>query len=128
LLLCSKNVICNGESDGTITVTVTSGEGPYTYALSGTTTNTTGDASGVYTGLPVGSYVVTVRNGRVVYRLQLQYQLQPTLLTATAAALNTTCSNTTVITVTASQDSSINYEQVIPMGFNGLSYTSDNTR
>jgi hypothetical protein len=94
-----KDVICNGESDGTITVTVTSGEGPYTYALSGTTTNTSGDASGVYTGLPVGSYVVTVRNGKELFTgFNFNTNCTANIATATAAAaLNTTCSNTTVV-------------------------------
>ncbi|MBB1194593.1 hypothetical protein DNC80_13060, partial [Flavobacterium sp. SOK18b] len=124
-----KDVSCNGGSDGTITVTVTSGEGPYTYVLSGTTTNTSGDASGVYTGLPVGNYVVTVRNGRGCLQASTSITVaQPTLLAATAAAaLNTTCSNTTVITVTASQGSPSTVGTGYTYSFNGLSYTSDNT-
>jgi gliding motility-associated-like protein len=47
-------VSCNGGSDGTATVTATGGVGNYTYAWSsGQTTQTT-------TGLPIGTYTVTV--------------------------------------------------------------------
>jgi large repetitive protein len=59
------DVSCNGGSDGTITVNVTSGEGPYTFTLSGAGSNTTGDANGIYTGLPAGvTYVITVINAK----------------------------------------------------------------
>ncbi|WP_281324468.1 T9SS type B sorting domain-containing protein [Flavobacterium sp. IMCC34518] len=59
------NVTCNGGSDGTITVNVTAGEGPYTFTLSGAGSNTTGDANGIYTGLPAGvTYVITVINAK----------------------------------------------------------------
>jgi hypothetical protein len=44
--------MCNGDSNGTITVTPTSGVAPFTFDLSGTGSNTTGDANGFYTGLP----------------------------------------------------------------------------
>ncbi|WP_339919617.1 T9SS type B sorting domain-containing protein [uncultured Flavobacterium sp.] len=117
------NVICNGESNGTITVTVTSGEGPYTYALSGTTTNATGDASGVYTGLPVGNYVVTVRNGRGCLQASTPITItEPVILTATDTfTVNTTCSPTTIITVTAAGGNG-----GYLYNFNGLGYTTAN--
>jgi hypothetical protein len=43
------NATCNGDSNGTITVTPTSGVAPFTFDLSGTGSNTTGDANGFYT-------------------------------------------------------------------------------
>ncbi|MGO4773895.1 hypothetical protein ACEN2I_19815, partial [Flavobacterium sp. W22_SRS_FK3] len=56
------NVSCNGGSDGTITVNVTGGEGPYKYSLDGGVTEQT---SNLFSGLSAGTaYVVTVRNAR----------------------------------------------------------------
>jgi hypothetical protein len=46
------NATCNGDS-GTITVTPTSGVAPFTFDLSGTGSNTTGDANGFYTDYQV---------------------------------------------------------------------------
>lgn len=55
----STNNFCFGASAGTITVTATGGTAPYTYTIS-PAVNTTGAISGIFTGLPAGSYVVTV--------------------------------------------------------------------
>ncbi len=49
------NVACNGGSTGAISVTASGGTRPYTYTL-GEVSNTTGS----FTGLPAGSYTVTV--------------------------------------------------------------------
>jgi hypothetical protein len=47
-----------------ITVTPTSGVAPFTFDLSGTGSNTTGDANGFYTGLPAGSYTVVITDAK----------------------------------------------------------------
>ena len=52
----SANVTAYGGQDGTITVTVLTGNGNYTYSLNNTTTNTTG----LFTGLTAGTYDVKV--------------------------------------------------------------------
>jgi|GEM_PF-1753908 len=62
-LIISKktNVSCEGLSDGTIKATVnssTSVNPPYTYVLTGP--NTATNTSGLFTGLPVGNYTITV--------------------------------------------------------------------
>ncbi|MFV8357101.1 T9SS type B sorting domain-containing protein [Flavobacterium sp. XS1P32] len=123
------NVICNGESNGTISVTVTSGEGPYTYSLSGPTTNASGDASGVYTDLPIGNYTVTVRNARGCLQASTLITItEPNALNATAVAdVNSKCSNTTVITVTANGGTKTGTGSGYTYNFNGLGYSSDNT-
>ncbi|MEM0578782.1 hypothetical protein WFZ86_19930, partial [Flavobacterium sp. N6] len=55
------NVSCNGGTDGTITVNVTAGEGPYEYQLDAGVFQT----SNQFTGLAAGTtYVVTVRNAK----------------------------------------------------------------
>ncbi len=58
------NVTCYAGSDGTITVTPANGVAPYTFVLSGAGANTTGDATGIYTGLPAGSYTVVVTDAK----------------------------------------------------------------
>ncbi|RYE22168.1 MAG: T9SS type B sorting domain-containing protein [Sphingobacteriales bacterium] len=51
---------CAAASNGSITVTPTSGLAPYTFALNSGTAQT----SNMFTGLPAGSYVITVRDSR----------------------------------------------------------------
>nr|WP_315141126.1 T9SS type B sorting domain-containing protein [uncultured Flavobacterium sp.] len=58
------NVTCDAGSDGTITVTPANGIASYTFVLSGPVVNTTGDATGIYTGLPAGSYTVVVTDAK----------------------------------------------------------------
>ncbi|MBE8727599.1 T9SS type B sorting domain-containing protein [Flavobacterium hungaricum] len=77
------DVICNGGSDGTITVTVTSGFGPYQYQLDGGAFQ----ASNVFTGLSAGtSYIITVRDAKsCTYSSTPITIAQPSALTATSA-------------------------------------------
>ncbi|HRA71218.1 MAG TPA: T9SS type B sorting domain-containing protein [Flavobacterium sp.] len=77
------NVSCFGGADGTITVNVTSGVGPYEYQL---------DAgifqpSNVFTGLAAGTaYVVTVRNAKNCTLASTPIMITaPVILTATSA-------------------------------------------
>jgi hypothetical protein len=49
---------CPGANDGSITVTATSSNGPITYAIAGPVNQSNG--TGVFTGLPDGSYTITV--------------------------------------------------------------------
>ncbi|MEP7093366.1 MAG: T9SS type B sorting domain-containing protein, partial [Flavobacterium sp.] len=58
------NVSCNGGNDGTITLTPANGITPYTYALTGPVANTTGDATGIYTGLIAGGYSIIVTDAK----------------------------------------------------------------
>lgn len=60
----ATDATCNGDSNGTITVTPTAGVAPFTFALSGTGANNTGDATGNYSGLPAGSYTVTITDAK----------------------------------------------------------------
>ncbi len=53
-----SEVSCNGSSDGRIEVTAGGGTGVLTYTLIEMPGNTTGASSGVFTGLPAGSYTV----------------------------------------------------------------------
>ncbi|MBF4473812.1 SprB repeat-containing protein, partial [Flavobacterium sp. HJJ] len=58
------NVSCSTGTDGSITVIPADGIAPYTFALSGAVSNHTGDASGIYTGLPAGSYTMIVTDAK----------------------------------------------------------------
>ena len=49
---------CNGASDGSVTITATSGTGPYTYAIDGGTFGSTN----VFTGLPSGAHTISIRD------------------------------------------------------------------
>lgn len=125
------NVSCNGGNDGTITINVTSGVGPYEYSLSDGVTTTAFTTNNTFTGLVAGTaYVVTVRNDRDCLQASPSITItEPAPLTATAtAAANTTCSTTTVITVdTVTGGTSSGVGTGYTYSFNGLSFTGDNT-
>jgi hypothetical protein len=58
-----QQISCNGLSDGILTVTAGGGVGSYTYLLNQIPANVTGAITGVFTGLPAGTYTVNVRDG-----------------------------------------------------------------
>ena len=51
----TTDVLCNGASDGTATVSASGGTSPYTYDI-----GSGAQASGSFTGLSAGSYTVTI--------------------------------------------------------------------
>lgn len=125
-----KNVSCNAGTDGEITINVTSGVGPYEYSLFDGVTSTAFQTGNTFTGLAAGTtYTVRVRNDRDCLETTAPITItEPVVLDATAAAApNTTCSNTTVITVTASGGTQTGVGTGYTYNFNGLGYTSDNT-
>ncbi|WP_373877013.1 SprB repeat-containing protein, partial [Neptunitalea chrysea] len=79
----STNVSCNSDANGTIDLTVSGGDAPYSYDWSNTATteDLTGLAAGTYT------VIVTDNNGCTV--TETVVISEPTLLTATATADNT---------------------------------------
>ncbi|MGL2987974.1 T9SS type B sorting domain-containing protein [Flavobacterium sp. RSSA_27] len=81
------NVSCNGGSDGTITVNVTAGEGPYEYSLTDGVTTTPFQTSNQFTGLAAGTtYVVTVRNAKQCTLPSSPITIsEPSAITASAA-------------------------------------------
>jgi gliding motility-associated-like protein len=81
-----QQISCNGLSDGILTVTAGGGVGSYTYLLDQVPANVTGAATGVFTGLPAGTYTVTVRDGNNCPVTTPSVTItQPALLGATAA-------------------------------------------
>ncbi|MBW4358857.1 SprB repeat-containing protein, partial [Flavobacterium taihuense] len=77
------HVSCNGGTDGTITVNVTAGEGPYEYQLNTGSFQTLNE----FVGLAAGTtYVVTVRNARKCTLASVAITItQPAVLAATSA-------------------------------------------
>jgi hypothetical protein len=57
-----EDIRCVGSSDGEITVVGLGGTGVYTYRIDQAPLNTTGNATGIYTGLSAGTYTATVRD------------------------------------------------------------------
>ena len=55
-----RNVSCHGASDGVIAITAGGGTGALTYVLDQNPANTSGVATGIFTGLNAGNYTVTV--------------------------------------------------------------------
>ncbi|WP_406844828.1 T9SS type B sorting domain-containing protein [Flavobacterium soyae] len=121
------NVSCNGGSDGTITVNVTSGVGPYQYQLDGGTFQT----SNVFTGLTAGTaYIITVRDAKSCDYPSAPITItEPTALTATSVlTTGLTCAagnvpTKAVVTVTAA-DGTAPYLYSFD---GGTTYTSTNT-
>jgi gliding motility-associated-like protein len=124
------NVSCNGGNNGTISINVTSGIGPFEYSLFDGATSTAFQSDNIFTGLVAGTtYVVTVRNDRDCLESTAAIIVtEPTPLTATAnVAANTTCSPTTLITVTASGGNPFVTGLGYLYNFNGIGFTTDNT-
>jgi gliding motility-associated-like protein len=93
------DVLCNGGSTGTITVTQpTTGTAPFEYSLDGITWQ----ASNVFNGLVAGAYTVHYRESTGCQGSQPATITQPTQLTASSSAPPiTTVGGTTTVTVTA---------------------------
>lgn len=76
-LLSSEDAVCNGESNGTITVGAASGTPPYQYSLDGVNYQ----GSGVFDGLSAGTYTVTVRDANGCLDQVTETIFEPSLLT-----------------------------------------------
>ncbi|WP_281322979.1 T9SS type B sorting domain-containing protein [Flavobacterium aestivum] len=127
------HVSCNGDSDGTITVNVTAGEGPYEYSLTDGVTTTPFQTGNSFTGLKAGTtYVVSVRNVRNCVRNSAAITItEPNPLLATSAITTPlTCGAGNVaqpatVTVTATPGTGTAPYQYSFDG--GTSYSSTNT-
>lgn len=82
------NVLCNGNTTGSITVTPSNGTPPYQYAL-----NASGNfqAGNTFSNLAAGNYTVQVKdNGNCTTNLQVNIT-QPPVLSVSATTTNATC-------------------------------------
>jgi len=81
-----SHISCNGVSDGEITVIATGGTGNLNFVLDQMPGNTTGATSGIFTGLPAGSYTVTVSDVNFCNVQTVPVNVnEPSVITATAA-------------------------------------------
>jgi len=71
------DVACNGGSDGVISLAVTGGAGGYEYSRNGTSWIEEAD----FTGLPIGTYTLTVRDDNNCSASAMQKLIQPPALT-----------------------------------------------
>ncbi len=93
----STNVSCFGGSNGTANSNVASGVGPFIYSWNSTPVQTTANA----TGLPIGTYVVTVTDVNLCITTASIIITQPTLLTAAITTVNVNCNGGATGTATA---------------------------
>ncbi len=124
------NVSCTGGNDGSFTVIAADGLVPYTYKITAGAANTTGDTSGIYTGLAAGVYTVQVTDGKgCVSATQNITITEPIQLTATATpSINTTCSVETIITVVGHDGTPTGTGTGYYYSFdNGVTYDTSNT-
>jgi gliding motility-associated-like protein len=96
---------CTGATNGSITVTATSGIGPYQYSLNGGPYQ----VSNIFTGLAAGSYTVTIREAGLCISAPIPVTVAPgAALLANAVAATTSCTGAAdgTITVTPTNGSS----------------------
>ncbi|MBL0051842.1 MAG: SprB repeat-containing protein [Bacteroidetes bacterium] len=104
LATCSgTDVLCNGGSDGSASVTATGGTAPYTYLWSNGST----DAS--ITGLTAGSYTVTVTDATGCISSCTHIVGEPTALTATCSATDASCGLATGTAMVVAADGTAPY-------------------
>jgi gliding motility-associated-like protein len=95
----SSNILCNGASTGSVSVSPTGGSAPFTYTLSSPTqTNTTGN----FTGLPAGSYNITLSDNFGCSATATVTLTQPSAMTLTVTSVAATCFGASTGTVSAS--------------------------
>ena len=114
----STNVLCQGNSDATITITATGGTSNYQYSIDN---GSNYQASNTFTGLGTGSYTIKVKDA---HNCTVTYTSNPVVITepsstvsiSNAVGTNLSCSGglTGIITVTATG------------GTGALQYSADN--
>jgi len=122
------DVNCNGGSDGVITVSLDTGNDnpPYSYEITGPI-SVGPQYSNIFTGLPAGTYDITVTSGRGC-SLTLQETIgEPNLLTVSGVATDFACApdnsvNTSVLTITEVGGTSPYLYSI-----DGVNYFSSNT-
>jgi hypothetical protein len=65
----TTNNICHGGTSGSISITAAGGTAGYAFTIAGPTVNTTGAATGTFTGLSAGSYNITVTDANGCTRI-----------------------------------------------------------
>lgn len=115
LLATTNPVVCNGQSNGIITASVTGGATPYGYSIDG---GTNWQTSNVF-NVPAGLYTVTIRDGNGCTTTQIINVTEPPVLSAVSTNTNASCDggNDGVISVSATGGNT-SYEYSIDGGTN----------
>ncbi|SHI40602.1 T9SS type B sorting domain-containing protein [Flavobacterium terrae] len=102
----STPVVCNGDSNGTITVTLSAGNNnpAYTYQITAGPSTTGPQTSNVFTGLATGTYTILVTSGRGCTATQNVNVGTPFPVVASGSATAFTCAadnsvNTSTVTI-----------------------------
>jgi lipid-A-disaccharide synthase-like uncharacterized protein len=122
----SAAIVAEGGT-GTITASATGGTGTLTYVItSGTTINTTGAATGIFTGLLAGTYVITATDANTCTGVSNSVLLADgaaCTIAVSAAAGTIACNGgTTTLTATAT-----GARGTVEYSLNGGAYQSSNT-
>lgn len=113
------NVTCNGLSNGSVTITPSSGTAPYQISFNGSPFT----ATTTYSGLAAGTYNYIVRDAKQCTFNGSVTITQPTAITVSAALTTPyTCTSSGVITVTASGGTGI-----LSYSINGTTFQAGNT-
>lgn len=82
------DVTCNGADDGSILISAT-GSGTLNYSINGGTTFST---SGIFTGLPSGTYNIVVRDGNGCITNGSTFNIiEPSVITVSVSTIDATC-------------------------------------
>lgn len=77
----SKDVLCNGEANGTITVTGSGGTSPYEYSMDGNTFQT----SDSFSGLVAGNYTISTKDANSCTATEIATIAEPNALSLSAS-------------------------------------------
>jgi hypothetical protein len=92
------NVSCNGNKDGSITLSVIGGSGSYKYQMSGDVLK----SDNKYLGLAAGTYTITATDSNLGCMAKASITItEPVVLNTTTAITNITCLNNGSITIAA---------------------------
>jgi hypothetical protein len=98
--LVGEMPLCQGNSNGSLTISPSGGSQPYEYSLNG---GSSYQASAVFSGLPSGNYSIRIRDNAGCIKDTSLFIDEPTLLTAAAVSTAASCGgNDGTISITAS--------------------------
>lgn len=92
----STNISCFGGTNGAFTVTATGGTAPYTYTLA---TPFSSNGTGQFSGLPQGSYNITIKDAVGCITTTSVTLTEPTALSISPTAIDAKCNGTASGTV-----------------------------